>query len=247
MFITGNHAILYSAAGLYLLSGIFILLKKNRPANFILLGGIILNLLYLMGRGWLSGIFIAQPIFEGPFLLPCIMAIILLIIGAGKRGNGILIVPVVLFSVFAMWYAKGMIPPTPKKITVWAYAFLITESTAHALYYTGAMMALISIIKKKTEDDYKKYIVWGFVVFSISQVVGAVWSYLGWGNSFGWNPRHLTTAALWIMYAAYIHLRFLPEWNAAKRHFFALIAGIVLLCFTYGHYLHEMTFSRIGG
>ncbi|HQL83891.1 MAG TPA: cytochrome c biogenesis protein CcsA, partial [Spirochaetota bacterium] len=89
--------------------------------------------------------------------------------------------------------------------------------------------------------------VWGFVLYSVAQVTGAIWCYLGWGNTFQWGPRHMSSASLWLVYAAFLHLRFIPGWSGRRRAWFAVAASAAVLGLTWSSYLHEMTFPRIGG
>jgi ABC-type transport system involved in cytochrome c biogenesis permease subunit len=248
MFTTGNHFYLYIAAGLYAVALLLYCFRAPRVSFPIFFAGFIINILYLIGRGWLGGVFLLNPIVEGPFLLPCCIALVALLRRAGGDEDwGLVLIPTILFALFSLWHAKGIIPPTPQKITLWAVGFFITEVSAHACFYCGAFLGLIDLLRKRNGVSFHPYIVWGFVLFSISQIVGAVWAYLGWGNTFSWGPRHMTTAGIWVMYAAYLHLRFMPEWGVKRRAVFAVIAGCILLFFSLDHYIHEMNFPRIGG
>ena len=140
-----------------------------------------------------------------------------------------------------------MIPPTPQKISIWAICFFISEIMAHALFYTGALWAISYLQKQETDMDFDRFIIWGFILYSTAQVTGAVWSFLGWGNTFNWSSRHLGSAAIWTLYAACLHLRFLPAWTQRKRALFVIISAFFVLIITTSQYLREMNFSRIGG
>ena len=248
MFATGVHAWLYSAAGCYFAASALCRLQLRRTGRAVLFSGFIIHSLYLLGRGWLSGIFVPNAIFEGPFFLPWCLAAIASF-QALKKNHGSLLPQLVLTvasSVFAIFYAKGIIPPTPRKVSVWALLFFISEIMAHALFYTGAVRALVSVWKKETANGYYSWIVWGFVVYTVAQVTGAVWGFLGWGNTFSWGARHLGSATIWTFYAACLHLKFIPGWR--KSTAVVTIAGAVLVLFiSYGHYVREMSFLRIGG
>lgn len=249
MFTTGNHAFLSTCVGCFFFCFILFLRKKEKASKLLFIFSFILYTLYLVGRGWLAGDFILNPVFEGVYFLPFCLGIVTVItwFNQSKDYWGYLLIPMVIFSGFALWYPNGLIPPIPQKTTIWTILFFITEIGAHSLFYTGAVFAVIALRKNFEFEFYHSYIIWGFVIFSISQIVGAVWSYLGWGNSFSWNPRHMGTAFLWLMYAAYLHLKFIPEWNTRKKSWYAVISSIVLLVLSYSHYLHEIKYSRIGG
>jgi len=249
MFATGNHLFLYGAGGLYAAALILALAHLRRAAFGPLAIGFALHTLYLVGRGWLAGVFYANPIFEGPFFLPwCLVACTSI---AFARDRDLPLAPLlglsVGFMILAAAYAKGVVPPTPKKMNALAAAFFFTENTGHALFYCGAVLAVRSLVLRGAGDAGQSMLVWGFVAFSVSQVVGALWCYVGWGNTFRFSTRHFTSAAIWIAFAAYLHLRFTPGWGARRRAAFAAIAAVVTFVASYGNYLREMAFPRVGG
>ncbi len=249
MFTTGNHLYLYVSIILYLPALILCLIKKNRTGYFFLFAGFAVNSLYLLGRGWLGGIFIMNPVIEGPYFLPWCLALIALFIGfTGKKDLcGIVLIPLIIFSFFSILYARGMLSPAPQKTTIWATLFFISEVFAHALFYCGASFAVFSIFKNKDDNLFHTFIICGFIAYSIAQVTGATWCYLGWGNTFRWGSRHLSSATIWVLYAAYLHLKFIQGWNLRKRAVFAIAAAALVVFISYGGYLHEMNFPRIGG
>ena len=249
MFTTAHHFYLYLACGIYAFAWLLTFTKMMRMGHALLLAGLVVHGAYLMGRGWLGGVFIANPIVEGPFFLPFCMALICWGMGAKSiSGRWKILLPLVLcFMAFSMGYAKGMIPPTPKKISVWAVLFFISESSAHACFYISAVLAGFAWTKKEYEPIFRTFVIWGVVAYTVSQVTGAVWSFWGWGNTFNWSPRHLSSAGIWMMYLAILHVKFIPGWGIKRESLLTAFAGLLVLFTTFGHYLKEMTFPRIGG
>ncbi|MCK9459051.1 MAG: hypothetical protein M0R80_05375 [Proteobacteria bacterium] len=249
MFTTGNHLWLYGAGGLYAAAMLLALLRLRRAAMGPLLLGLVAHALYLVGRGWLAGAFYANPIFEGPFFLPWCLAACAAVACARDREIPLapLIGTVVGFMILAVAYSKGAIPPTPKKITALAAAFFFTENLGYGLFYCGAALAFHGLVRRADDERGHPFLVWGFVVFSLSQIVGALWCWVGWGNTFRFSTRHFTSAAIWIAFAAYVHLRFTPAWGPRRRAVFAVAAAVVAFVATYGNHLREMAFPRVGG
>ncbi len=248
MFTTGNHLVLYAAAGLFAASLALYLAKARAAGAASFLAGFVLYSLYLAGRGWLAGSFLPNPMVEGPFLLPWCIGVIALLMAARRDDRwGILLAPLLLFTAFAAAYAKGIIPPTPNKMTPWLVAFFVPEVFAHAGFYCGAVFAALLLAGREPAETFHRFMVWGFVLYSVAQVTGAVWCYLGWGNTFQWGPRHMSSAALWLIFAAYLHLKYIPGWNVRRRAWFAIAAALAVLAVTSSNYLHEMSFPRIGG
>ena len=248
MFTTGVHGWLYAAVGCYGIAWALVGLHRQLFGRAALVAGFLLQSLYLAGRGWLGGVFIANPIVEGPFLLPwCLAAVSLLrCIDRSEADLGGMLALVVIFSLFALFYPKGMIPPTPKKLTPWAIGFFLSESMSHALFYISALFALQSLIARKRPTAYFPWLAWGFVIYTVAQVTGAVWSFVGWGNTFSWGARHLGSAAVWLFFAAALHLPLIAGWKT-KGALMAVVGGLLVFYVSYSGYIREMQFLRVGG
>ncbi len=248
MIFTGQHWLIYAALAVSAAALILVIAEKTRFIFGLLVITAILISLYILGRGWLGGALVLIPVFEGPYFIPLIMCVITLFL-AGNKNRALL--PVLAGTtaalLFTCLYSRGIIAPTPQKETIWAILFLIAENSAIACFIAGGFAAVTQATGKEGDDTFHKIVTWGFIFYSIAQIVGAWWCFVGWGNTFSWGPRHMTSAFIWLTYAAYIHLRFIPDWTVRKRAIWAAAAGAMVIITTYGHSIHEMTFSRIGG
>jgi len=252
MFTSGHHFYLYLVFSLYFFSLFFSFWSKKKISKLsfsLFVIGFGLNFLYILGRGFVGTEIALTPIVEGPFFLPVCLGLLTLFHFIFYQDDNwrLLLILVFLFTLAALFYPKGIIPPTPKKTTFWAVAFFCSEIMAHACFLVGLVLASQVVFFKKNSNAFHSYLVWGFVSYSVSQIVGAIWSYYGWGNTFSWSPRHLSSASIWLLYAAYLHLPYLKEWNLKKRALFAIGASLFVIFISYGHYFHEMGFKRIGG
>ena len=248
MFTTGVHAWLYAATGFYAIAWGLAVFHQRHPAAAALAFGFVLQGLYLIGRGWLGGVFVVHPMVEGPFLLPWFLALIAVVrsLAAPRAPLAGLLALVTAFSLFCLFYSKGMIPPSPKRESVWAALFFLSESMAHALFYAAAWMALLSLAGKAPPHACYTWLVWGFSLYTVAQMTGALWCFVGWGNTFSWGSRHLSSAAIWTFFAATLHLQFVPKWKP-KSALLAFAGGLLVLYISYGNYLHEMRHLRVGG
>lgn len=246
----GIHIGLWIAAGCYFAALAAFLLRRPRISVILLAAGFAAHGFYQVLRGWIGGIFIPNGMFEGVFLLPLVLALLVLVMRIFSREqldweSGV--IPACLFMVFALLYPKGIIPPTPNKITVWANLFFAFEIAGHACFYLGAWFALLGLREGTESRSFHRLIVWGFVLYSAAQITGAVWAYIGWASTFRWGSRHLQSAVLWCFYAAYLHLRFMPRWDARKRMKYAAAGFFIVMLCSIGSYINEMKFPRIGG
>jgi hypothetical protein len=203
-----------------------------------------------ISRGWFIGTFTPIGIFEGVFFLPWCLAFLTVVSGFFEKDRDLLlssVLPVLFFSLIALFYPKGVFPPSPNMQTIFSPLFFVFEGLAHACFVMGAWFAFQYLHRREEARFFDSFIIWGFIFYSIAQVTGAIWSYLGWASLFNWSSRHLQSAAIWCFYAAYMHLRFLPVRDMKKKAVFS-VAGFALLVFliTLG-YFNEMNMPRLGG
>ena len=211
MNVHGIHILLYAAAALCALSGVCVFFKSRKPAYALLCAGVLAHTAYQAGRGWLSGVFIPNGMFEGVFLLPLAVALLALAhqsYGERRPDWDSVTYLAIAFMAFALYYPHGIIPPTPQKISIWAAFFFLFEVPAHACFFAGGWLALRALMKLEGGNDFHPLLVWGFVFWPcpvhrrgvvLPGMVGAVPA---------GGARHLNSAAIWFTYAAYLHIRF---------------------------------------
>jgi hypothetical protein len=187
--------------------------------------------------------------FEGVFFLPWCLACLVLGLRFFSKDKDLIYTTLVLIfilSVIALLYPKGIFPPSPKVKTIFSPLFFFFEVFAHACFILGAWFAFWYLRGKENARIFHSFVIWGFIFYSIAQVVGAIWSYLGWATLFNWSNRHMQSATLWCFYAAYVHLRFLPAWDMKKKAMFSLVGFLLVLFFSYSSHFNEMNMPRLG-
>jgi hypothetical protein len=241
---------LYLAVAAYAGSFVFFLLKRMQPAALFFSCGFILHTISEAGRGWFIGIFTPIGIFEGIFFLPWCLAFLTVVFSFLKKDKGLIlssVAPVLIFSLIALSYPKGVPPPYPNAQTVFSSLFFVFEGLAHACFILGAWFALWYLRRREEASFFDDLIVWGFIFYSVAQVTGAIWSYLGWSSLFSWNSRHLQSAAIWCFYAAYLHLRFLSPRDTEKKAVFSMAGFLLVFVLSYLGHLNEINMTRLGG
>ena len=85
----------------------------------------------------------------------------------------------------------------------------------------------------KTMDGLThRLILFGYPLLTLGVVTGSVWAELSWGRYWNWDPKETWAFATWLIYAAYLHLRYLSWARGRLLAFFAVFAfGLIL--FTY--------------
>jgi hypothetical protein len=242
--------LLYVAAVAYAGSLAFFLMNRKIPAWLFFLCGFVLHTFSQAGRGWFIGIFTPIGVFEGIFFLPWCLAFLTAIFSFSKKDRDLIlssVIPVLIFLAIALSYPKGIFPPSPNVQTIFSSLFFVFEGLAHACFILGAWFALWYLRRREEASFFDNLIVWGFIFYSVAQVTGAIWSYLGWASLFSWNNRHLQSAAIWCFYASYLHLRFLSARDTKRKAVFSLAGFLLLFVLSYLGHLNEINMTRLGG
>lgn len=68
-----------------------------------------------------------------------------------------------------------------------------------------------------------------FVGWTLTLVAGAIWAEAAWGRPWGWDPKETWTLVIWLIYAAYLHVRATVGWTINRFAWFALVGFVALL------------------
>lgn len=111
-------------------------------------------------------------------------------------------------------------------ITVWLF-----------LWYFGNFIAGLAEKLGLTQDlleelTYKAVSV-GFPVFTVGGLIfGAIWADKAWGHYWSWDPKETWSLITWLIYAFYLHGRYMRGWQGRKVTVIAVI-GFLSTIFTY--------------
>ncbi|GAB17887.1 cytochrome c biogenesis protein ResC [Gordonia effusa NBRC 100432] len=59
-----------------------------------------------------------------------------------------------------------------------------------------------------------KAVVFGFPLFGLGVICGAIWAESAWGRYWGWDPKETVSFIAWVIYAAYLHARATAGWRS---------------------------------
>lgn len=231
---------LFVAAGCYAGSLLFYLADRQRLARILLALGFATHSGSLLLRGTAYEVFTPMNLLSELYFLPWLIAFfaVLQCLPKWRTKNQLqLLFLLVLFTLPALLLSASPLPPFLQSGSLFALLFFVFEVVARAAFLLGGWFALCSLRKRSDSRDYDQYAVWGFILYSIAQVTGAVWCYQGWGIPFSWSERHLFSAGIWCFYCAYLHLRFSQRWSEREKAWFVLCGGILVTISIYAYYL----------
>jgi cytochrome c-type biogenesis protein CcsB len=95
------------------------------------------------------------------------------------------------------------------------------------------ILANLSITPNMLDDITYKSIAIGFPLFTIGGLLmGAIWANSAWGKYWSWDPKETWSLITWLVYALYLHARFIAGWRGKRVAILAVI-GFVAVIFTY--------------
>jgi cytochrome c-type biogenesis protein CcsB len=72
----------------------------------------------------------------------------------------------------------------------------------------------------------------GFPLFSLAVLLGCVWAYQAWGGYWSWDPKETWALIVWLVYAAYLHVRLTRRPRPVVLAWW-LLAGFAVTLFCY--------------
>jgi cytochrome c-type biogenesis protein CcsB len=91
----------------------------------------------------------------------------------------------------------------------------------------------LSLTPSMLDDIAYKSIAVGFPLFTIGGLImGAIWANSAWGKYWTWDPKETWSLITWIVYALYLHARYVGGWRG-KRVAILSVVGFIAVIFTY--------------
>jgi cytochrome c-type biogenesis protein CcsB len=100
-------------------------------------------------------------------------------------------------------------------------------------YLLKGLLEFFKIPKDVLEDITYKSVAVGFPIFTLGGLIfGAIWADQAWGVYWSWDPKETWSLITWIVYAVYLHARYIGGWRGKKVAILSAI-GFVSVMFTY--------------
>ena len=163
-------------------------------------------------------------------------------------GLGIMPVAVLLMG-GAMLANKADFPITPSLASYWLFIHVIFANVAFAAFAASFGYAVVYVIREGSHsgkwsarlaklpaqevvaDLVVRFALAGFLLWGIMIVTGAIWANESWGRYWSWDPIETWSLVVWIIYAIFLHVRYMLHWSGRRLAWFAIVAmPIALFC-----------------
>jgi cytochrome c-type biogenesis protein CcsB len=69
----------------------------------------------------------------------------------------------------------------------------------------------------------------GFVMWTFTLAMGAIWAEQAWGRYWGWDTKEVWTFVIWVVYAAYLHARATRGWTGTRSAWLSIIGYLCII------------------
>lgn len=156
---------------------------------------------------------------------------------------GIGVMPVALLLLGGSMLAQNVeVPMTAKLSSWWLALHVLFANLAFGAFALSFGCAIVYVVRERsTEGAWAKrfeklpiqdvlenltvrYVLIGFLFWTIMIATGAIWANEAWGRYWGWDPIETWSLIVWLIYAVYLHVRFTLKWAGQRLAWFAIIA-----------------------
>jgi len=102
---------------------------------------------------------------------------------------------------------------------------------AYLLVFYGNLASRLPELRL-LEDVMYRSIAIGFVFFTISTILGALWAAEAWGSYWSWDPKETWAFIVWLNYVAWLHMRPIRIMRGEMQAWWAVV-GLFITAFAF--------------
>lgn len=236
----------FLACILYVFRSVFKTQGIGKTATIIISIGFASHTIHLISRWSASGRLPIISLYETIIFFAWAIALIYLALQRIYKLK-FLEIPVSALAALTLGYAsildKSIQPLMPALKSNW----LVIHVTSYFIGYAALALSFIIsasylLVSQKASSppslperlDNLSYrlIALAFPFLTLGLTTGAVWAKSAWGRYWSWDPKETWALITWVIYAAYLHLRPLKNWQGKKCAYISII-GFICVLFTF--------------
>jgi cytochrome c biogenesis factor len=142
------------------------------------------------------------------------------------------IIAVLLFLVVVFIFSFLSLRPQLKSI------FFVPHVFACLLSYIFMARAAFFAVKQlfdrmpAAEETAYRLVRFGFVFLTAGIAFGGIWAAFAWGEWWSWDPKETFSLAVWLVFAAFLHFRYLYKQRFLWLNSICIICGFILIIFS---------------
>lgn len=211
-------------------SALFLMFFKDNGKTDKLIKQILITAIAVHGVSLFSYIILSGyvPLHKRrQYMIPTTFGLSIILLFTWTKYKNRLLSKIVSFTVLFMFFCGFPVPlpsemPSISCLTgIEPFLWYNVYNMAVALFaYCFCLSIAWFFSQNKNEAEAKSFIkrihnvsLWGFVLFTFSQAAGSVWAIAEFGDYWQWKPIHLMSVAIWMFYAAMIHVKYMSGFS----------------------------------
>ncbi|MGB8227458.1 MAG: cytochrome c biogenesis protein CcsA [Sedimentisphaerales bacterium] len=150
---------------------------------------------------------------------------------------------ILLFAIVFIFYSRVMSVPSHSLKSIFFVPHIFACLLSYVFFAGAAFYAVKNLFDKKAETENRSYrfICMAFPLLTAGIALGSIWAAFAWGDWWSWDPKETFSLAIWLVFAAFLHFRYLYGQKFLCLNSIWIIIGFVLiiLCFLW------VNFSKI--
>jgi len=135
---------------------------------------------------------------------------------------------------------QSLLLSTHVAVAIVAYGSFTTSFVAAILYIWQNTRRQSDIAHLQVLDNISYQAVKiGFPFMTLTIILGAIWADIAWGIYWNWDPKETASLVTWLLYAAYLHTRFLSQWRGTRSAALLVIGFCAVLFTFFGNYIFQ--------
>lgn len=160
--------------------------------------------------------------------------------------------PIGFIGVLAALVDHGGAPaPPPELRSPWLFVHVTLAYLGNAAFALACLVSLVYLweerqLKARSVGRFLwrlpslerldtvnfKFLTWGFVLLTLSIVIGVLWAELYFGRFWSWEPRTIWTTIIWAIYAVLLQGRFTVGWGGRQAAALTIVGfGVLFVAF----------------
>ncbi len=152
-----------------------------------------------------------------------------------------------LFTLSSYAFGVGTPEPSPHLQSMWLPVHVAPAFLGYAVFAIAFCMSLIYLLQEnqlkakrkgnlfrrlpslETLDDLNsRFVSWGFALFTIGIISGALLARQIWGALWSWEPVEVVSAITWLLYAGLLHAR-TTGWRGRKAAALTILGFVAVI------------------
>lgn len=148
-------------------------------------------------------------------------------------------------------HGAGVPAPPPELRSPWLFVHVTLAYLGNAAFALACLVSLVYLWEERQLKAHSvgrflwrlpslerldtvnfQFLTWGFVLLTLSIVIGVVWAELYFGRFWSWEPRTIWTTIIWAIYAVLLQGRFTVGWGGRQAAALTIVGfGVLFVAF----------------